>query len=75
MCCRPRLPSHVFSSLRTLIERCWDKDPAERPAFKTVVDLLESEVLNEVRPRSMNMVYCLWWWEAELVHSHYDDFR
>jgi len=38
---RPIIPPDTLDSLRRLIERCWDKEPARRPSFREIVVALE----------------------------------
>ena len=33
------------SSLRSLCEKCWDQDPAQRPTFEQIIALLDTQVL------------------------------
>ena len=39
---RPELPPNCKGKFKELIEGCWDKDPRQRPTFKSIVSLLES---------------------------------
>ncbi|CAI5458178.1 unnamed protein product [Closterium sp. Yama58-4] len=38
---RPSIPASVPESLRSLIERCWDKTPKERPEFSEILSELD----------------------------------
>jgi serine/threonine protein kinase len=38
---RPIIPPDTLDSLKRLIERCWDKEPARRPSFREIVVALE----------------------------------
>ena len=45
---RPEIPQRVYPALVKLIEDCWDGDPARRPNFAEIVDVLRSDVTEEV---------------------------
>ncbi len=38
---RPEFPWHLPPGLRTLIRKCWSKDPAVRPTFDVLASQLE----------------------------------
>jgi hypothetical protein len=38
---RPELPANCPKRLGELIERCWDANPANRPAFDEILKLLD----------------------------------
>ena len=45
---RPEFPQNagdlgITTQMRSLLHRCWDPDPMERPTIEEVVDVLESE--------------------------------
>jgi serine/threonine protein kinase len=42
---RPDTPLYVPEALVTLMQRCWHKDPAERPEFSEVLSILENMVI------------------------------
>jgi len=42
---RPIIPPDTLDSLRRLIERCWDKEPARRPSFREIVVALEHVIV------------------------------
>jgi serine/threonine protein kinase len=46
---RPKLPAEMYPSLINLIVRCWDDNPAVRPSFDEMVQILLNEVSQEVR--------------------------
>jgi serine/threonine protein kinase len=37
---RPEIPPHVTGAWRALIERCWHRDPTERPSFREILEHL-----------------------------------
>lgn len=39
---RPKIPLNCPKNLARLIRTCWDDDPAKRPEFRRIVDILES---------------------------------
>ena len=40
---RPSLPEKLPSFLHPLLQDCWDKEPAQRPSFKTIVVTIQTE--------------------------------
>jgi len=42
---REKIPSHLPTTLRQLIESCWQSDPAMRPSFLSLISLLETAIL------------------------------
>jgi len=36
------IPSTCPDSIRNLIETCWQRDPAKRPSFATIINSLDS---------------------------------
>lgn len=42
---RPEIPDTCPKKLRQLIERCWHKDPKQRPSFQ---EILESKVFDDI---------------------------
>lgn len=40
---RPEIPQTTPSNWAILIKRCWSQDPKDRPTFKEICDLLESD--------------------------------
>ncbi|CAN4112597.1 unnamed protein product [Withania somnifera] len=38
---RPTIPKHTPPELVDLLETCWQKDPASRPDFSEIVDILQ----------------------------------
>jgi hypothetical protein len=42
---RPDTPPHVPGVLATLMQRCWHRDPRERPEFSEVLSTLENMVI------------------------------
>eukprot|EP01113_Clastostelium_recurvatum_P021189 TRINITY_DN2505_c0_g1_i1.p1 TRINITY_DN2505_c0_g1~~TRINITY_DN2505_c0_g1_i1.p1 ORF type:complete len:547 (-),score=139.75 TRINITY_DN2505_c0_g1_i1:184-1824(-) len=42
---RPPIPADCLESLRRLIERCWDKDPARRPSFREIICQLDHVIV------------------------------
>eukprot|EP01112_Ceratiomyxa_fruticulosa_P000526 TRINITY_DN1047_c0_g1_i4.p1 TRINITY_DN1047_c0_g1~~TRINITY_DN1047_c0_g1_i4.p1 ORF type:complete len:551 (-),score=111.04 TRINITY_DN1047_c0_g1_i4:250-1902(-) len=42
---RPPIPPATLESLRRLIERCWDKEPARRPSFREIICQLEHVIV------------------------------
>lgn len=39
---RPRIPECIDSSLRNLVEMCWNDDPSQRPTFKEIYEMFKS---------------------------------
>uniref|UniRef100_A0A6N2N7F6 Protein kinase domain-containing protein n=1 Tax=Salix viminalis TaxID=40686 RepID=A0A6N2N7F6_SALVM len=37
---RPTIPKHTYPKLAELLERCWQQDPAQRPNFSQIIDIL-----------------------------------
>jgi hypothetical protein len=37
---RPNIPSEVFEVSKRLIERCWSKNPENRPNFEEILQIL-----------------------------------
>ncbi|EEF31633.1 protein kinase, putative [Ricinus communis] len=51
---RPTIPKHTHPKLAELLERCWRQDPAQRPNFSEIIDILHQiakEVPNEREDR------------------------
>ncbi|XP_037492900.1 serine/threonine-protein kinase STY17 isoform X3 [Jatropha curcas] len=51
---RPTIPKHAHPKLAELLERCWQHDPAQRPNFSEIIDILHQiakEVGNEREDR------------------------
>ncbi|GLU19712.1 hypothetical protein SLE2022_359460 [Rubroshorea leprosula] len=51
---RPAIPKHSYPRLAELLERCWQQDPAQRPNFSEIIDILQQmakEVADEGRDR------------------------
>jgi serine/threonine-protein kinase TNNI3K len=49
---RPEIPSTVLSPVSALIRRCWSEDPASRPSFAEIFEILEGmnyEIVQGVR--------------------------
>lgn len=42
---RPEIPENCPKKLRQLMERCWHKDPKQRPSFQ---EILESKVFDDI---------------------------
>jgi len=42
---RPKLPARSFYGYASLMERCWEHDPNDRPDFETIIEQLESMVV------------------------------
>ncbi|CAM6052161.1 unnamed protein product [Sphagnum compactum] len=40
---RPKLPAHVTSRMRDLLDLCWQTEPQKRPGWKAIVKSLEDE--------------------------------
>jgi serine/threonine protein kinase len=40
---RPKLPAHVTSRMRELLDLCWQTEPQKRPGWKAIVKSLEDE--------------------------------
>jgi len=43
---RPIIPDDCLPSLRSLIERCWDKNPAARPSFAQIIGELDYIIID-----------------------------
>eukprot|EP01127_Copromyxa_protea_P012399 TRINITY_DN3235_c0_g1_i2.p1 TRINITY_DN3235_c0_g1~~TRINITY_DN3235_c0_g1_i2.p1 ORF type:complete len:406 (+),score=39.10 TRINITY_DN3235_c0_g1_i2:416-1633(+) len=43
---RPPIPEDAESSLRELIEYCWDEKPANRPSFSTIISVLSDIIVD-----------------------------
>ncbi|XP_024032982.1 serine/threonine-protein kinase STY46 isoform X1 [Morus notabilis] len=51
---RPPIPKHTHPKLVEILERCWEKDPALRPDFSEIIEMLQQlakEVGDEVEER------------------------
>ncbi|GMN38236.1 hypothetical protein TIFTF001_007478 [Ficus carica] len=51
---RPNIPKHTHPKLVEILERCWEKDPALRPDFSEIIEILQQltkEVGDEVEER------------------------
>jgi hypothetical protein len=44
---RPKIPKSWSSVINNLIERCWHKQPLERPSFTAVCELIKFGIPNE----------------------------
>ncbi|KAK9286148.1 hypothetical protein L1049_014530 [Liquidambar formosana] len=44
---RPTIPKHTHPKLTELLERCWQQDPASRPDFSEIIEILQ-QVAKEV---------------------------
>jgi serine/threonine protein kinase len=42
---REKVPAHLPPTLRQLIESCWQSDPSHRPSFLSLINLLETAIL------------------------------
>lgn len=51
---RPKIPDHLPASLIQLIERCWDRNPQERPSCMEILDLLDQSS-TELKSASSSM--------------------
>ena len=40
---RPIIPDNINPNVRRLIERCWDRDPNNRPSFSEIFDKLSKD--------------------------------
>ncbi|KAL3591872.1 hypothetical protein D5086_010512, partial [Populus alba] len=38
---RPTIPKHTYPKLAELLERCWQRDPTQRPNFSQIIDILQ----------------------------------
>jgi serine/threonine protein kinase len=45
---RPSIPDSVYPSLGKLIKECWDSEPANRPTFEQIVDVMRGAITQEV---------------------------
>lgn len=53
---RPQFREPINESLRVMIERCWSKDPSERPSFRELFDSLSKDCfLDEVDIDELNL--------------------
>ena len=45
LCClqglRPTIPKHTNPKLAELLEKCWQQDPAQRPDFSEILEMLQ----------------------------------
>ena len=63
----PHVPSSVPSFVKRLVERCWNRDPEERPAFDEIVDLLvenEYQLFPDVNTLFVSLYYE---WVTQLI--------
>ncbi|KAI5588327.1 hypothetical protein POPTR_005G106200v4 [Populus trichocarpa] len=44
---RPTIPKHTYPKLAELLERCWQRDPTQRPNFSQIIDILQ-QIAKEV---------------------------
>ncbi|GLT30285.1 hypothetical protein SLA2020_050920 [Shorea laevis] len=44
---RPTIPKHTHPRLAELLERCWQQDPAQRPNFSEIIDIIQ-QIAKEV---------------------------
>ncbi|CAN8271244.1 unnamed protein product [Cochlearia groenlandica] len=42
---RPKIPKKTNPKLKAMVERCWDKDPAERPEFEEIIEILQQIII------------------------------
>ena len=56
----PHVPSSVPSFVKSIVERCWNREPEERPAFDEIVDLLvgnEYQLFPDVNTLFVSLYY------------------
>ncbi|KAJ6919209.1 serine/threonine-protein kinaseY17 [Populus alba x Populus x berolinensis] len=47
---RPTIPKHTYPKLAELLERCWQRDPTQRPNFSQIIDILQ-QIATELEMR------------------------
>ncbi|CAK8540060.1 unnamed protein product [Lathyrus sativus] len=50
---RPIIPKHTHPRLSELLERCWQQDPKERPAFSEIIEIL-LQIAKEVNDEKLD---------------------
>ncbi|XP_058777733.1 serine/threonine-protein kinase STY17 [Vicia villosa] len=50
---RPTIPKHTHPRLSELLERCWQQDPKERPAFSEIIEIL-LQIAKEVNDEKLD---------------------
>jgi serine/threonine protein kinase len=57
---RPKLPAHVTSRMRDLLDLCWQTEPQKRPGWKAIVKSLEDEFKSHLPSvRNPHLYRCL----------------
>ncbi|EOA19245.1 hypothetical protein CARUB_v100064730mg, partial [Capsella rubella] len=44
---RPKIPKQTHPKLTELLEKCWQQDPAQRPDFADIIEML-NQLIHEV---------------------------
>lgn len=53
---RPTIPKHTHPKFAELLERCWQQDPAARPNFSEILEILQ-QIAKEVRVKSCSYIF------------------
>ncbi|RWW22747.1 hypothetical protein GW17_00013037 [Ensete ventricosum] len=52
---RPTIPANTHPRLAELIGKCWQQDPARRPEFSSILEILQ-RIANEVKYQTKNVI-------------------